>query len=268
MIKNKIWLCCYLTTLLLSQITPAEAKTNYDALHTKHDIVAKYECGKLGYQAISRDSYGGYSYGKWQISTKRINGKPSTFDFFLNYLKDNDKNIYIKLIKAGGYQAAFKGNENFIKTWKSLAKIESFKVVYDKFLLDTQIIPVYTRMDKSGNEKLDKITTWASENNAIQAALKSTIIQHGTGGAYKIFVNVLNMSKDINKDTFIENLYTYRKIHYPKYKTRYNSECKDIIAYLHSEETNKEVVKKDKIVIAAKTGKTLSWWDKLKKLIS
>lgn len=266
MIKQTFWLGCCVAAIILGQTNQAEAKTNYDALHTKHDIVAKYECGNLGYQAISKDGYGGYSYGKWQISTRRKNNLPSTFDFFLTYLKDKHNKYYDVLIQAGGYKAAYAGNKKFIETWKRIAKEKSFQDAYDRFLLEKEIIPVYSRMDKSGNINLDKVTTWASEDNAIQAAVKSTIIQHGQGGAYRIFQSICSKKAILTKEMFLKELYTYRKIKYPEYKARYNAEYDDLKDFLRSNEaiikTQKEIVK------VAKVKKPEYFWDKLVKLFS
>lgn len=266
MIKQTFWLGCCVTAIILSQTNQAEAKTNYDALHTKHDIVAKYECGNLGYQAISKDGYGGYSYGKWQISTWRKNNLPSTFDFFLTYLKDKNNKYYDVLMKAGGYKAAYAGNTNFIKTWKRIAKEKAFQDAYDDFLLKREIFPVYARMDKNGNANFDKLTTWASEDNAIQAAIKSTIIQHGQGGAYRIFQSVCSEKNVLTKESFLKELYTHRKIKYPEYKARYNAEYDDLKDFLHSDEA---VIKaKTEIAEVIKVKKPDSFWDKLVKLFS
>ena len=105
------------------------------------------------------------------------------------------------MIQAGGYKAAYAGNKNFIVTWKRIAKEKAFQDAYDDFLLKREIFPVYTRMDKSGNVNLDKLTSWASEDNAIQAAVKSTIIQHGQGGAYRIFQSICSEKAVLTKPT-------------------------------------------------------------------
>lgn len=267
MIKQKYFsIVCYVAASILCHVTQVNAKTNYDSLHTHHDIVAKYECGKQGYQAISKDGYGGYSYGKWQISTQRKNSKPSTFDFFLTYLKDRNTNYYMKLMNVGGYKAAYNGNKYFISTWKRIAQQKAFQNIYDSFLLDTQIIPVYSRMDKNGNVNFDKVTTWASEDNAIQAAIKSTIIQHGQGGAYKIFQNILFGKVYYTKESFLKKLYAYRSYKYPKCRDRYRKELRDLERYLVSGESR---IKKTKIAeVKVKKPDSDSILDKLAKLIS
>lgn len=221
-------------TLILNSINAA-AKTNYDALYTNHEIIAKYEHGGKGYGAVSKDCYGGYSYGKLQISTWRKNNKPSTFDFFMKYVQEHSPKTYHTLNSVGGQPAAFKGDKHFINTWKSLARKSDFRDLYDKFIHDTQIKPVYRRMDKSHNKRLDRVTSWSSTNNAIQAAIKSTIIQHGSGGAYKIISNIMNNINPETKEEFLSNIYRYRKKHYPQYAVRYNKEYRDLLAYLHSD---------------------------------
>ena len=140
------------------------------------------------------------------------------------------------MIQAGGYKAAYAGNKKFIETWKRIVKEKSFQDAYDRFLLEKEIIPVYSRMDKSGNINLDKGTTWASEDNAIQAAIKSTIIQHGQGGAYKIFQRICSDKNTLTKEVFLKELYVHRKIKYPEYKARYNAEYDDLKDFLHSHE--------------------------------
>lgn len=170
-----------LSTFLSTNVVQAE--TNYSMLSNDHEVVAKYEHGGKGYSAISKDCVG-YSYGKWQISTKRVKNHKSTFDLFLNYLKEHNINYYNELVKAGGYDNAYLGTENFKNTWGKISKDKKFQEIYEDFILETQIKPAYKKFDT--NEDLDDVTTWGSENETVQAALHSVIIQHGIGGAYKL----------------------------------------------------------------------------------
>jgi len=98
----------------------ADAKTDYDALHANHEITMRREHGGKGYHAVTMDNYGGYSWGNAQISTERRHGRPSTFDFFMRYLRDNAPGIHTQLVKAGGQPAAFTGEQQFRDTWKKL----------------------------------------------------------------------------------------------------------------------------------------------------
>lgn len=220
--------------LILGNQNIAQAKTNYNALHTQHDIIAKRECGTKGYQAISKDNYGGYSYGKWQLSTERRKNRPSTFDFFLKYTQENAPYIHDKLIKAGGQPAAYIGKPEFIETWKKLAERQDFQKIYEEFLLNTQIIPVYDRLDNLKDKRFDKVTTWGSTDNAIQAAIKSAIIQHGSGGAFGIIYNIMTIYNPTTKEQFLKKIYDYRKDRFPRYTNRYIAEYKDLNKYLSS----------------------------------
>lgn len=220
--------------ILLTNTTLVNAHFEYDTLYNITDIVGKYEHGGKEYQAVSKDSYGGYSYGKWQISTKRSNGKPSTFDFFLKYT-ENKNIIFARILKKhGGYKAAYAGKRDFIKTWRMLAKNTKFQEIYDNFIIDTQIIPVYKRMNNSNNKNLIKLRKWGLQNKVIQAAINSTIIQHGPGGGYNILKDVMNIYNPTTKKAFLKCLYEYRKKKFPKYKTRYIAELKDLQIYLKS----------------------------------
>lgn len=222
---NKI-ACTALIVLLISFSTNiAHAKTNYSMLSNDHEVIAKYEHGGKGYSAISKDCVG-YSYGKWQISTKRVGIHKSTFDLFLIYLKQHGLTYYNELERAGGYDNAYLGTETFTNAWKKVSKEKRFQEIYDDFILETQIKPAYKKFDT--NKNLDKITSWGSENKTVQAALHSIIIQHGIGGAYKLVKNTMTIYKPETPEEFVKCLYQYRTERYSKYKTRYKKEYADL----------------------------------------
>ena len=218
--------------ILIFGIKEVNAEINYNVLYNNESLVAKYEHGGKGYQAIAKDSYGGYSYGKWQISTKRYDEKLSTFDFFLKYTKQKSPTFYKQLEEAGGYKGAFFGEEDFINTWKTLAKNKEFQKIYDNFIIDTQIIPVYKRLDNSNDIKLMRIASWGSEDKVIHAILESLIIQHGSGGAYNMISKVIISDNPETKEMFLKSIYEYRKKKFPKYKRRYNLEYAELNQYL------------------------------------
>ena len=222
---NKI-ACTALIVLLISFFPNiAQSKTNYSMLSNDHEVVAKYEHGGKGYSAISKDCVG-YSYGKWQISTKRVENHKSTFDLFLNYLKEHNISYYNELQKAGGYDNAYLGTEKFKNTWGKISKDKKFQEIYEDFILETQIKPAYKKFDT--NEDLDNVTTWGSENETVQAALHSVIIQHGIGGAYKLVKNTMSIYKPETPEDFIKCLYSYRTNKFKMYKTRYKNEYADL----------------------------------------
>ena len=219
--------------LALGGMQSADALTNPDLLRNgAHEITAKYEHGGKGYRAITKDNYGGYSYGKEQLSTRRINNAPSTLDSFIKYTKTKAPNIYNALKTAGGWEGAYKGTEVFKNTWLELADQAEFQSIYDDFITDTQILPVYNRMDQATSVNLDNVTDWGSNNNAVQAAIRSLIIQHGRTGAFNMIRHVIKAHQPQTMSDFIKELYNYRIEKFPKYKNRYNAERKDLLGYL------------------------------------
>ena len=231
-----------MTVCLLFISNSAVAEINYNALSLNHEIVAKYESGYKGYRAVSKDNYGGYSYGKLQISTKRKNNRLSTFDYFMRYIKKHDTQIYDKLYKAGGYEAAFKGDRIFVDEWNSLSSDKNFIELYNNFIFDTQIIPVYERL---ANNHYNNVLEWCYEDENVQAAINSMIIQHGPGGAYNIIKQVF-MNKDVlNKRNFVEKLYDYRIMKFVKYKKRYLAEKADILNNLKKENIKQVEIKQE-----------------------
>lgn len=218
-------------------INPAYAEIVADNIQVHHPVVAKYESGKKGYDCVAKDNYGGYSYGNYQLSTERRNGNPSTFDYFMKYAKKKDPNIEFHLRKAGGWEAAHKGDKAFIDKWCELTYRKDFRDVYDGFFKEEEFMPVYKRMDKSPVDWMKKVTDWASNNKATQAALQSAIVQHGKGGAYDLIKTVLKGKKKISEEEFIKELYAERAKQFSKYRTRYKNECADVLKYLNSDES-------------------------------
>ena len=231
-------------TVALGSMQGADAKTDPELLRSgAHQVTAQYEYGGKGYKAIVKDNYGGYSYGKEQLSTRRLNpnNANSTFDAFLNYAGKKAPYIKKQLNAAGGWKAAFKGTKEFKDAWLKLAGQKEFQDVYDDFILDTQVLPVFNRMDQAKSVNLDKITRWGSQNGAMQAAIRSAIIQHGRTGAFNMIKDVVKAHNPANMGEFIRDLYAYRTKKFPAYKTRYTSECKDVIDYLKSDASNIDI---------------------------
>lgn len=218
-------------SMLFANPSSSEAKTDFNKLHLNHEIVNKYEHGGKGNASVNKDNYGGYSYGKNQISTERRNGKDSTFDFFLKFMREQDDTFATLFDLAGGWEAAYKGDPEFIDFWKTQCTKPEFNKLYDNFILSTQVAPTYRTMDNSKNPNLDKVTTWASENEAVQAAVQSTIIQHGPAGARKIIKHVMDYYKPKSALGFLHELYKYRAKKYPAYKNRYKDEGGELKNY-------------------------------------
>lgn len=226
--------------IALGSMQGVDAKTNPEALYNgNHEITSKYEHGGKGYAAITKDNYGGHSYGKQQLSTRRINNCPSTFDTFLKYTKEKAPYIYNTLDNAGGWEGAYQGTDLFKQAWLQLADQKEFRDIYDNFITDTQILPVYNRMDQATSVNLDKITEWGSTNEAVQAAIQSAIIQHGRSGAFDMIAKVVKNNNPTTMRDFILQLYDYRAKKFPKYKSRYNSECSELLNCLVADNLEK-----------------------------
>ncbi len=147
-------------------------------------ISSKYESnGKPG--AIGNDSTGGFSYGSYQIATKT-----GTMGTFMNYLKKEDKysDIYNSLNNAGGASAAKSGTQSFKGTWKNLAANNAdFAQAQHDFIQRTHHDPAVSKIKAStGIDICDR--SWS---NGLQDAVWSTAVQHGSGGANKIFKRAL-----------------------------------------------------------------------------
>ena len=231
-------------TMALGSMQGANAKTDPEMLRSgAHQVTAQYEHGGKGYKAIVKDNYGGYSYGKEQLSTRRLNSNDanSTFDAFMKYANKKAPYITKELEKAGGWQAAYKGTPEFKQAWIKLADQKEFQNIYDDFILDTQVLPVFNRMDQATSVDLGKITRWGSQNSAMQAAIRSAIIQHGRSGAFDMISKVVKAHNPANMGEFIRDLYAYRAKKFPAYKSRYNAEVKDVLDFLRSDESNIDI---------------------------
>jgi hypothetical protein len=217
-----------LTMAIISHTNIANATYDFSNLRTDHEIVAKYEHGGKGYEAISKDNYGGSSYGKWQISTKKQKNGKSTFELFLLYMKSKNKVYYTLLQDAGGYNSAFNGEQKFKETWKRICNNSDFREIYDDFILNTQIIPTYERLAKTNDKNFNKVLKWGIENEVIQAAINSAIIQHGQYGCYKLIRRVVENNGITNEENFLKDLYRVRKTIHFRYKNRYEREYADL----------------------------------------
>ena len=73
-------------------------------------------------------------------------------------------------------------NKNSKKLGKRICNNSDFREIYDDFILNTQIIPTYERLAKTNDKNFNKVLKWGIENEVIQAAINSVIIQHGQYG--------------------------------------------------------------------------------------
>ena len=139
-------------------------------------LSAQYESSKAGSSAIGNDSTGGFSYGKYQFSTKR-----GSMANFMEDLKTANPEAYAKLQAAGGIQGATAGTPEFKKAWQEVSKMEGFG--------DAEHASIQKRLYDPAVQKIAKNTGLDvnSRSKTLQDVAWSTAVQHGDTGAKDVF---------------------------------------------------------------------------------
>ena len=135
--------------------------------------------------AIGFDSTGGWSYGKYQIASKK-----GRFEDFLDWLAKDFQDLRAKLIAAGGDAAARAGNADFRTFWKSLKSRDDFVPAQHGFIKATH----YDVMVK----QLKKVLDVEARSIALRNVVWSVAVQHGpfSGIIAKAVTNVGSNSDD------------------------------------------------------------------------
>lgn len=193
--------------------------------------LAHFEHGGKGHHAIVKDNYGGYSYGYYQLSTKR-NGSGSPFDKFLKYLEQQEPKQAEALKKFGGWKAAYNGTEAFKSIWHKLADNSRFQQAYFNFIENEYDKPLYNQMNKTTQVPLNYIVDWANKDDSVKNVLRSCAIQHGVNGAFKLIYNTVKYTHPKTEIDFINNLYNRRIKQYPSYRNRYQQEKRLVLSKL------------------------------------
>lgn len=155
--------------------TPPAVKS-YAASSGLGSLSAQYESGSLGSAAIGNDSTGGYSYGKYQFSTKR-----GSFDNLMKGLQEKAPEAYAKLQAAGGSAAAAQGTPEFKAAWKEASSMPGFADAEHGVAKATLYDPALSRIEKSTGVDVSK------RSKALQDVAWSVAIQHGDSGANSVF---------------------------------------------------------------------------------
>jgi hypothetical protein len=158
-------------------------------------LAARYESGTKGSEAVGWDSTGGTSYGKYQIATKT-----GTMDKFLSFLKTNNPEAYERLMTAGPADAGKEGK--FAQEWKSLAKEGKLGSSEKDFIKAT-----HYDVGMKGL-KNDQLKSMIEQSKALQEVMWSTSVQHGGGGASKIFGKVFK--EGMTEEQLIKSIYAER----------------------------------------------------------
>lgn len=117
----------------------------YASFRGKHplgSLSSEYESrGKS--DTIGYDEGGGYSYGLYQIETKK-----GTMKSYLNYLSKHPEYHLLgeRLNKAGGYEAAKSKHESFVREWKDLSQEDMFKKSQIDFIKQGYLKPLLNNL--------------------------------------------------------------------------------------------------------------------------
>ncbi|MMZ47355.1 hypothetical protein D1872_89990 [compost metagenome] len=155
----------------------------------------KYESnGNPGTIANNKGDIGGASYGSYQIATNT-----GTMNSFLKFVQKTDPKTYKAL------SGKKPGSSAFNSAWKSLAAKDpkGFEELQHKFVEGTHYQPAVASVLKATG--LDV----RSRSKAVQDALWSTAVQHGPGGAERIFKNA-KINPVLSDDEIIKRIYKER----------------------------------------------------------
>lgn len=166
-------------------------------------FVASRESGKDGSRAVGFDANGGTSYGKFQISSKA-----GTFDSFIKWLDGNGYEGVASELRSAGDPDSGSRDGTVPNAWRAL--VESAAItdeMQERFIRETHFDPAMRGAP-------DGLREAAEGNNALQAAIFSTAVQHGPAAARRLMHKAWDGS-DGDPDTFLYLLYEERKTQFP-----------------------------------------------------
>lgn len=150
--------------------------------------------------AIGYDSTGGHSYGEYQIATKT-----GTMDNYMKWAKTNDPETYNRLQAAGGAEAAKRGDPAFKAAWKQTMSDPTRAKSQHDFIAASHYTPAANRIAKSTGIDV------SSRSKTVQDVLWSTSVQHGAGGADKIFQRATaNLGPNATDEEIVRAVYAER----------------------------------------------------------
>ncbi len=144
--------------------------------------------------AIGKDKTGGYSYGKYQIASKK------SFKSFMSYLESEFADIFNVLVVAGGAKGALDGTTKFKTAWRQLVSSPDFVPAQHGFIKKTH----YDVMVGKLKTTLDV----ENQSNAVKNVVWSTAVQHGPYSS--IVRKVVTNSNKANPAKLINAVYDER----------------------------------------------------------
>jgi hypothetical protein len=172
--------------------------------HKAGRLSAQYESNnEIDY--IGYDSRGGTSYGQYQIAAKT-----GTMDYFIKFLEDKAPDLATKLKAAGPADTG--GRTGRMPTvWKQIAEADPrrFEALQHEFIRSNNYSPAAKSIVLTTGVDVSK------RSYALREVLWSTAVQHGPGGAERIFTQAIEKAEampagqDFDKSV-IEEVYRIR----------------------------------------------------------
>lgn len=172
--------------------------------HKAGRLSAQYESNsEIDY--IGYDSRGGTSYGQYQIASKT-----GTMDYFLRFLDDKAPDIAARLRAAGPADTGGRSGR-MPATWKSVAASDPrrFEALQHEFIRSNNYSPAAKSIVLTTGVDVTR------RSYALREVLWSTAVQHGPGGAERIFTQAIEKAEamppgqDFDK-AVIEEVYRVR----------------------------------------------------------
>lgn len=172
--------------------------------HKAGRLSAQYESNsEIDY--IGYDSRGGTSYGQYQIASKT-----GTMDYFLRFLDDKAPDIAGKLRAAGPSDTGGRSGR-MPAAWKAVAASDPrrFEALQHEFIRSNNYSPAAKSIVLTTGVDVTK------RSYALREVLWSTAVQHGPGGAERIFTQAIEKAEamppgqDFDK-AVIEEVYRVR----------------------------------------------------------
>ena len=140
-------------------------------------LAAQFESGEKGSEAIGFDRTGGTSYGKFQISSRA-----GTMNRFLNFLAERDPAIADRLRRSGPANTG-STHGRMPAEWVKIATEDpaKFERLQTEFIKKDHYQPAREKILSQTGVDID------TAKPALREALFSTAVQHGAGGAARIF---------------------------------------------------------------------------------
>lgn len=140
-------------------------------------LAARFESGEKGAEAIGFDRTGGTSYGKYQISSRA-----GTMNRFLDFLAEREPG-WASRLRASGPANTGSTRGRMPAEWVKIAQEDParFEKIQHEFIKKDHYQPAREKILAQTGVDLD------AARPALREALFSTAVQHGAGGAARIF---------------------------------------------------------------------------------